>query len=72
LKPLFIVVLLDSAVGMSRCAASGGGIEGSELARIWKEAVLLHLEVLLQFLPVKTEENCNKLDTEVVLARVRA
>lgn len=69
---MFIAVLLDSTVGMSQCAASGGGIESSELAGLWKKAVPLHLEVLLQCLPGRTEENCNKLDTEVVLARVRA
>jgi hypothetical protein len=46
--------------------------ESSELAGVWKGAVLLHLEVLLQCFPGMTEENYNKLDTEGVLARVRA
>ena len=72
MKTLFVLVLLDSAVGLSQCATSSGGIESSEWAGMWKGAVLLHLEVLLQYLPGRTEENCNKLDTEGVLARVRA
>ena len=63
LKSLFVVVLLKSAIGMSQSAASSGGLGSSELAGMWKVTVLLHLEVLLQYWPGRTEENCNKLDT---------
>lgn len=61
-----------SAVGMSQCAASSGGIESSELAGMWKGTVLLHLEVLLKYLCGRTEESHSKLDIVGVSARVRA
>jgi len=38
-----VVVLLDSAIGKSQCATSSGGRQSSELAGVWKGAVLLRL-----------------------------
>jgi hypothetical protein len=66
LKSLFIGGLFNSAVSISRHTASNGVIQNNELAGMWKETTIMHLEVPLRYLRVGTEENCKKLDTVVI------